>query len=216
MSESPLEVMDVPPVYASALSAGTPVVSVDSAVVSMSPLSSLELDGSPVTQLNKADAAIWNSYRNAPTSLTQTSTLENQLNKVVNNTDLLPSLLNLGISTSQTTDSVWGSPSGAGVGEQVTQATWQSSMVGTTTFQGLPSGREPVPQPLLSLESPEARTVTTWDPVPDWVGYEAGTHTSEGARQGDTPVLDTSVEVQGSRRSSLDSSSAGEWQSDDD
>ena len=89
-------------------------------------------------------------------------------------------------------------------------------MAGTMTFQGPPSGREPVPQPLLSLESPEARTVTTWDPVPDWVGYEAGTHTSEGARQGDTPVLDTGVEVQGSRRSPLDSSSAGEWQSDDD
>ena len=218
MSESPLEVMDVPPVYASAQLAGAPVVSVVSAVVSMSPLSSLELDGSPVTQHNKADAAIWNSYRNASTSPTQTSTkIENQLNKVVDNTDLLPPLLNLGISTTQTTDSVWGSLMGVGEGELITQATWQTSTVELImTSQGLPSGREPVPQPLLSLESPEARTVTTWDPVPGWVGYEAGTYTSEGARHGDTPVSDTGAEVPGTRRSSSDSSSAGDWQSDDD
>ena len=122
MSESPLEVMDVPLVYASAQLAGAPVVSVVSAVASMSPLSSLELDGSPVTQHNKADAAIWNSYRNASTSLTQTSTkIENQLNKVVANTDLLLPLMNLGILMTQTTDTVRGSHS-----DSSSAGDWQS------------------------------------------------------------------------------------------
>ena len=209
--------MDVPPVFASAQLTGAPVVSVVSAVVSMSPLSSLELDGSPVTQLNKADAAIWNSYRNAFTSPTQTSTIiENQLSKVVDNTDLLPPLLNLGISTSQTPDSVWGSPSGAGVGELLTQATWLSSTFGTMTFQGPPSGREPVSLPLLPLECTEARAVKSRDSAPDQGGYEAGNYLSEDARHGDAPVTDTSAEVLGMRLRSPDTSSAGDWQSDDD
>ena len=99
--------MDVPPGYGLAPSARASVASVVSSVASLSPLSSLEIDGSPVTQQNKADAAIWNSYRNASTSLTQTSTkIKNQLFKVVDNNDLLSALPNLGISMTQTTDSV--------------------------------------------------------------------------------------------------------------
>ena len=210
--------MDVPLVYASAQLAGAPVVSVVSAVASMSPLSSLELDGSPVTQHNKADAAIWNSYRNASTSLTQTSTIiENQLNKVVANTDLLPPLMNLGILMTQTTDTGGGSPTVAGEGELSTKATGRTSTAErSTSSQWLPSGRALVIEPLLSLESPEARTVTSWEPAPGRVENEGGTYTSGDVRQDDTPALDTGEAVLRTRGSHSDSSSAGDWQSDDD
>ena len=218
MSESPLEVMDVPLVYASAQLAGAPVVSVVSAVASMSPLSSLELDGSPVTQLNRADAAIWNSYRNSSTSPTQTSTIiENRLNKVVANTDLLPPLMNLGILRTQTTDTGGGSPTVAGEGELSTKATGRTSTAErSTSSQWLPSGRALVIEHLLSLESPEARTVTSWEPAPGRVENEGGTYTSGDVRHDDTPALDTGEAVLRTRGSHSDSSSAGDWQSDDD
>ena len=84
MSESPMDVMDVLPVSAVALSAVASVVSSISSVASLSPLSSLKLDGSPVTQHNKADAAIWNSYRNASLPHTHTfSIIENQLISII-------------------------------------------------------------------------------------------------------------------------------------
>ena len=153
-------------------SARVSVDSVVSSVASLSPLSSLEIDGSPVTQHNKADAAIWNSYRNAYTSHTQTHLIiENQSNIVVKNTDPPPPLLKLGPPTAQTTDGVRWSPTGGGVAELPPSALWQSSMTERTlTSPGWPGGLELLVRPLSSLESPEARTVTTWDPVPPQVG----------------------------------------------
>ena len=222
MSESPLEVMDVLPVYASALLAGAPVVSVASAVVSMSSLSSLELDGSPVTQHNKADAAIWNSYRNAYTSHTQTHLIiENQSNIVVKNTDPPPPLLKLGPPTAQTTDGVRWCPTGGGVAELPPSALRQSSMTERTlTSPGWPGGLELLVRPLSSLESPEARTVTTWDPVPPQVRGEGGSSSStpglEGATSMPGPPIASGPGMGPWSQSPHNSSSVGEWQSDDD
>ena len=141
MSESPLEVMDVSPVFALAPSARVSVVSVVSSVASLSPLPSLEIDGSPVTQHNKADAAIRNSYRNAYTSPTQTLFIsENQSNIVVNITDPPPSLPNLGFPPTQTVAGVRRSPNGDSGTELAHLAPWKESTAAIMTSMGRQPG----------------------------------------------------------------------------
>ena len=121
----------------------------------------------------------------------------------------------------QTTVVIRWRPSSGGVAELPYPALWQSSTAyRTLASPGSPGERGPADRPLTSLDSPEARTVTTWNPVPLQVGEEGRSTNSDSGREEASSLSGSPVagelRVDPGSQSPPNSSSVGEWQSDED